>query len=234
MVKTTEELVKTFNATCGFTCSDEITLLFPIDETVTNEERVAHGVPYNGKIQKLVSLSAGLASSLFLQYIREETYDPVAEQRLHEHVYGTLPYFDSRVCPVPRNVELINNVMWRSSYDYRRNSISGLAQAHFSQKQLNSKNTKEQIVMLEEKGVHWSECPDWYKYGTIIKKERLLKETEVKGEMITALRSRISSRSFEIERNFEQAQAELLLAKHWPDTSDVVEYLLNNKTESDL
>eukprot|EP01129_Flabellula_baltica_P017407 TRINITY_DN963_c0_g1_i1.p1 TRINITY_DN963_c0_g1~~TRINITY_DN963_c0_g1_i1.p1 ORF type:complete len:308 (-),score=85.61 TRINITY_DN963_c0_g1_i1:21-944(-) len=227
MVKTTEQLVDTFGAMSGYTCSDEITLIFPVDESLSVEERAEKVLDYSGKIQKIVSLSAGLASSLFTLYIREEVYDPVEEERLYNHVYGKIPYFDSRVCQVPKNAELVNNMMWRASYDYRRNSISGLAQAYFSQKQLDGKSTKDQLAMLEEKGVFWEECPEWYKYGTIVKKERYLKEAEYKGEPLTVIRGRMTSKSIEIDKKFDEEQAEYLLGKYWPEAEEVTEFINN-------
>ena len=80
MEKTAKGLLETFNAVCAYTCSDEITLLFPIDETLPDNEQKE--LMYAGKVQKIVSLSAGLASSLFTLAIREEGYDEVEEAKV--------------------------------------------------------------------------------------------------------------------------------------------------------
>jgi len=45
--------------------------------------------------------------------------------------------------------------VWRARIDFRRNSISTLAQAHFSPKVLHGVNTKQMLVML-------TVCPHTY------------------------------------------------------------------------
>eukprot|EP01130_Rhizamoeba_saxonica_P004441 TRINITY_DN1814_c0_g1_i1.p1 TRINITY_DN1814_c0_g1~~TRINITY_DN1814_c0_g1_i1.p1 ORF type:complete len:221 (-),score=56.48 TRINITY_DN1814_c0_g1_i1:65-727(-) len=213
MLRTTEELVRRFQAYTGFTCSDEITLIFPLDPSLTQEELENREILHGGKIQKIVSLTAGYASTLFSRYILEENFDD--NENLAEFVQSSLPHFDSRVHNVVENYELVNNLMWRARFDYRRNSISGLAQAHFSSRELHGKNTKQQIEMLEEINISWDECPDWYKYGTYVKKEYYIKSTEVKGEMIDAIRSRIVSKSFEIENTFSKEMEDWVVQKTW-------------------
>ena len=52
-----------------------------------------------------------------------------------------------------------------------------------------------------------------------------MKEVEIKGEKITALRGRTVSRNIEIDRNFDENQASTILAKYWDPTDDVSNYL---------
>lgn len=61
MHRTTSDLVTTFNATSGYTQSDEITLIFSPFVNEENEENQGEllNVSYHGKIQKLVSLTSG-------------------------------------------------------------------------------------------------------------------------------------------------------------------------------
>lgn len=148
--------------------------------------------------------------------------DP-SETRLLEHLERAMPHFDSRVFNVPTNAELVNNVMWRASWDFRRNSISTLAQAHFSPKQLHGKNTKQQLEMMAEKGISWDDQPDWYKWGVFAKREKFIKEVEVKGAIVKAVRSRIAARSFELTRKFTKELEELIVDKHWPEAKGLGE-----------
>jgi tRNA(His) guanylyltransferase len=213
MIATAEDLLTTFHPTAAFTCSDEITLVWPaalpaeseIIEKETEEERarretLAKRDPhtlliYAGKVSKITSLAAGYASTCFNIHLRALHYDPETEAQLVQHLATSRPYFDARVHNVPNNVEVYNNVLWRSGYDYRRNSIAGLAQFHFPHQQLQGKNTTEMLQMLKEKGVDWNECPDWYKFGTCLKKESFSTEvTTPKGEKVQCRRNRIITR----------------------------------------
>jgi len=69
MVKTTEDLLNTFSPVLGYTQSDEITLVFP--ECKTPEQTLIFG----GKVQKMVSLMAGYASTRFNYHILRCNFD---------------------------------------------------------------------------------------------------------------------------------------------------------------
>jgi hypothetical protein len=87
-----------------------------------------------------------------------------------------------------------NNVYWRARYDYRRNSIAGLAQHHFAHKELQGLSTTQQLAkLLGEKSIDWNDCPAWYKFGTLVKRESyLLRTTTPKGDEVEATRTRYS------------------------------------------
>jgi len=123
------------------------------------------------------------------------------------HINNKVPYFDSRVCNVPQNFELVNNLMWRSSYDNRRNSIFGVSQLHYSKNELKNVNTKKQLVLLSAKGINWNDFPDAYKYGTFSKRE-LYQEGE-------QTRTRVVSKSREISNTYSEEEAKWLLSKYW-------------------
>jgi tRNA(His) guanylyltransferase len=75
------DLLQYFNASAAYTCSDEITLIFPYyppTETETVPE-----LPFGGKIQKLCSLGAGYASALFLKYMGKQTFDEDKEAKVN-------------------------------------------------------------------------------------------------------------------------------------------------------
>jgi tRNA(His) 5'-end guanylyltransferase len=72
--------------------------------------------------------------------------------------------FDSRAFNIPRE-EVVNNFVWRQQ-DATRNSIQGLGQKYFSQKQLNGKScNKIQDILMLEKGLNWNDVDTYFKRG---------------------------------------------------------------------
>jgi tRNA(His) 5'-end guanylyltransferase len=164
MAKTTQDLVFHFKPSTGFTCSDEITLVFPVldPNNITPP-------PFSGRIVKICTLMAGMASTAFYKHHISELTD---SENLLRHVQKTLPHFDARVFSVPENYELINNILWRHAFDYRRNSIAGLAQRNFSYKVLHGLHSDQLLAKLLEKGINWHNCDPWYKWGAFVKLEK--------------------------------------------------------------
>eukprot|EP01125_Pyxidicula_operculata_P010704 TRINITY_DN3525_c0_g1_i3.p1 TRINITY_DN3525_c0_g1~~TRINITY_DN3525_c0_g1_i3.p1 ORF type:complete len:249 (+),score=67.69 TRINITY_DN3525_c0_g1_i3:372-1118(+) len=208
---TLEDLVERFRPATGFTCSDEITLVYPLwKDEKTGQMRT--NMDHDGKVQKMATLTAGYASVCFYKHIREQIYE---DDKLPNHIERTMPHFDSRVFNVSKNPEIINNLLWRASYDYRRNSISGLSHHYFSQKELNQVNTKKQLEMLATKNVSWDAQPDWYKFGIFSKKEQFEKPNPyLPGAMLT--RTRLVTFSVELDKNYTVEQEEWILAKYLP------------------
>jgi tRNA(His) 5'-end guanylyltransferase len=64
---------------------------------------------------------------------------------------------------------------WRQD-DAIRNSISMLAQAHFSHRKLHKKNRRDMRDMLQSKGIKWEGLDDWKKNGSTIVKQWREKE----------------------------------------------------------
>jgi tRNA(His) guanylyltransferase len=114
----------------------------------------------------------------------------------------------------PSCIPLKNNVYWRARYDYRRNSIAGLAQHHFAHRDLQGLNTTQQLAkLLNEKGIDWNDCPEWYKFGTLVKRESyILQTTTPKGEAVEAIRTRIMSMPFQLD-TFNGENVRTLLCK---------------------
>ena len=119
--------------------SDEISLLLHPYKRLTSQ-------PWFGnEVQKIVSVSAGLASQWF------------------SRAYNAEAVFDSRVFVLPE-AEVCNYFVWRQQ-DAVRNSIAMLAQAHFSPQQLHGKDVREQQSMLLEKGVEYGHLPTCQQRG---------------------------------------------------------------------
>ena len=81
MVKTCEDLVLWSDATTGYTHSDEITLIYKpfCTEEEYKEDPTKYCHRYNGRVQKLCSLTASLCSVMFNKHINNE-YNNLSEE----------------------------------------------------------------------------------------------------------------------------------------------------------
>ena len=172
MVATATDLLERFGAVTAYTESDEISLMWP--------PAAAQGVqllPFNGRVQKVVSVTAGYASARFNKHMLAQTFDPQTEAGLIARVEASEAHFDARVFSLPSTERLHAYMRWRALQDCRRNSISMLAQAHFSPAQLHGIDARTMLrMLLEEKGVDWLEQPAFFRYGSYVKKEEFTKQ----------------------------------------------------------
>lgn len=118
---------------------------------------------FEGRIQKLVSLSASQVTVYF-------------NKKLQELFNCELPFgiFDARVLQLPNKMEVSNYFIFRQR-DHIRNSISGYAQTYFSNKELTKKNSNEKLEMLLSKGIDYNKeiiNKEWIKFGTFLWKEK--------------------------------------------------------------
>lgn len=134
-------------AKCAYVQSDEISILITDFDTLTTDA----WFDYN--VQKMTSVSAGMASAYFTSRFFSE--DGIA-------------VFDSRVFNAPKE-EVCNYFIWRQM-DWMKNSVQMLARAHFSHKQLHGKNQPAMHDMLHDIGINWANLPDKWKNGTFIVK----------------------------------------------------------------
>jgi tRNA(His) 5'-end guanylyltransferase len=141
-------------AALSYVQSDEISLLLVYYKKLESE-------PFFGnRVNKLLSFTAGQAAAFFNE--RSEIFTGV---------------FDARAFVLPRE-DVENYFIWRWK-DWVRNSLSMLAQAHFSHKQLHKKNQKDMHDMLHEKGVNWAKLSDEEKNGIMCLKRGKEEEKKV-------------------------------------------------------
>lgn len=161
MIATMVRLVEETNATCGYTQSDEITLILHSDDPKSM-------IWFGGKHSKIVSQSAALATLFFFQEVQERMPDYACRN----------PTFDSRVFQVPNKREAVNCVIWRE-WDATKNSVSMAAQtavaAHskYGKKALHGKHQGQQMDILMDCGINWNDYPDWAKRGTYARRKRV-------------------------------------------------------------
>lgn len=121
MCLTVSDLVKEFNANTGYTLSDEITLIF--DSKYPN---LLHHL-YNGRIQKLLSLTSAYCSVRFNHHL-EKLIEPIKDNYpsdFIELIYERKQIFDARLLKFNESniYEILNHQIWRSIYDNERNAI---------------------------------------------------------------------------------------------------------------
>lgn len=105
---------------------------------------------FDGKIQKIVSVSA----SLFTGYFNDQF--PITPPAA----------FDSRIIPVAES-EIHSYLIWRQ-LDCIRNSINKLGSYYFSKKELFKKTQQEVLQKLQDVGIKWDLLPDEFRLGTYI------------------------------------------------------------------
>lgn len=169
-------LVDETGAVLGYVQSDEISLGW-VDYTKA---------PFEGRIQKLESVLASMASAKFVHWIEANKSgglhinDGVA--KLWERANLHLPSFDCRIFNVPSLSELANAFLWREN-DAIKNSITGMALYFFSHKQIQGKSGEEKIAMMKKKGYNfYRDTPPAFLRGTFYHREnydKILTDEEV-------------------------------------------------------
>jgi tRNA(His) guanylyltransferase len=166
-------------AKVGFVQSDEISIV------TANFDELTTQTFFDGNIQKISSVVASMATSKFnrlrikryLLHNFKNAQTPINSDILSIFVledvdgYNKLAEFDCRCWNVPDRWETYNTLLWRQQ-DASRNSISAVAQANFSHKELHGKSTKDMHEMLYQKGINWAtDYTNGEKNGRLIVKE---------------------------------------------------------------
>lgn len=169
MIETSKDLCAQFHAILAYTQSDEITLVL---SPQTHVDLNGHLVPhiFNGRKQKLESLSAGYASARFNYHLstQSEKFKNTNSKKYKNMISG-LAHFDSRAIKLESQQQVRDVIAWRYLFDCYRNGVSSVSCTYLSHKKILNKNTFEQIEMLKECGVDVQEYPSLL-YGTFIKK----------------------------------------------------------------
>tara|TARA_R110000772_G_scaffold17946_3_gene50069 strand:+ start:189532 stop:190311 length:780 start_codon:yes stop_codon:yes gene_type:complete len=132
--------------------SDEISLL------LTDFDNDGTDAYFDGGVQKIVSVTASMATAYFNKFI------------LENDITDKMAFFDSRAFTIPDSTEVENYFICRQQ-DCTRNSISMTAQALYSHEELKGVNTSGMQDLCMEKDVNWNNQPDGFKRGRMITKE---------------------------------------------------------------
>lgn len=138
-------------AQIAFLQSDEISIL------IHNYKRLDSKSWFDNKLQKMLSVSAAIASSTMTL----ETINVFGKYRNAE--------FDSRAIIVPES-DVCNLFYWRQK-DWTRNSVQMVARSMYSQKECYGKNNSQLQDMIHAKGQNWNNLPVHLKRGRCVIKE---------------------------------------------------------------
>ena len=173
MVATTEHLMTCgFRVIYGYTESDEISLLFHLDET-----------SFGRKLRKFNSILAGEASAKFSMLV------------------GEVATFDCRISQLPTTELVIDYFRWRSE-DAHRNALNSHcywmlrkegARARNATSIMNKMSVAAKNELLFQRGINFNDLPSWQKRGVGLYWETYEKEgrNPLTNETVTALRRRI-------------------------------------------
>lgn len=151
---------------CAYLQSDEISLL------LHNYKKLTSDAWFDNNIQKMVSISASLATYHFNKWFQKifRENGAITEYNNPAHILDRYALFDARVWVLPEK-EVCNYFIFRQ-LDWQRNSLSMLARSLYSQKELNGKKREDLHNMIYEKGENWNDLPIPMKRGRcVIKKD---------------------------------------------------------------
>lgn len=178
MIKTAKALCEDVH-TCvfGYTQSDEITLILKLYDRIKAEPY------YDGRLEKIVSLTASKATRYFNKFFTEEVGElntEVTDESVLElyHKKAGNAEFACVACNIPE-WDCINNIIWRQQ-DAIRNSVLSVGYANYSPSELHKVNTKDlKEKLLNEKGINWDEdFSSYQKMGACLYKKVVTKEVD--------------------------------------------------------
>lgn len=157
MVNTSNDLMQYFpHCKVAYTQSDEISLFFL---SLTE---------FNGRVQKLVSLTASYASVRFDYHFSQIAPD------LHS-LHGGKAHFDSRVFNVLDVKSLYQVFEWRTM-DAQRNAKLLFGHQHLKRNVLHKMSTYKIVTKLNEMGIdYYQQVPLWAQMGTMLYREKVIK-----------------------------------------------------------
>lgn len=149
----------------GYCQSDEISLV------LVDYENLESCAWFDNNISKIISITSGMASVYFhkefygnvLKYYAN-TEDNEEYMDLLVNKCNTLQVFDSRAFNIPKE-EVNNYFVWRQQ-DAIKNAIQMIGRAYFSHKELENKNGKDIIDMLDTIHINYHSFSTCEKRGT--------------------------------------------------------------------
>lgn len=172
MVETLRYLMENsgFQTVYGFTESDEMSILFKLDDNT-----------FGRKIRKINTTLAGEASAFFTSLLQKAINDKIIEYNGDRLPIAT---FDCRVCPLP-NIDVVKDYfVWRQE-DACRNSLNGWCywtlrkngeSARMATSILEGKGNSYKNELLFQNGINFNDLPTWQKRGVGIEFKEVEKE----------------------------------------------------------
>jgi len=146
--------------------SDELSIL------ITDYDSLQTDAYFDYNTQKISSVVASMATAELCKILSS---GGALNRRISWE--ESWPCFDARCFNIPR--EEVGNYFWWRMLDAKRNSVSMNAQANFSHKALQGKNSNEMQEMLwGECDINWNDLPQRQKVGDLCLKTQIDKEIE--------------------------------------------------------
>lgn len=137
----------------GYVQSDEVSFL------LTDYDQLDTDAWFDYNVQKICSVTAS-----YMTYYFNTGFQVRSNEMRKEHQLKGIAVFDARCFNIPRE-EIANYFLWRAK-DWERNSVSMLAQANFSHKELHGKGRADMHEMLHQKNLNWAHQPAVCRNGT--------------------------------------------------------------------
>lgn len=156
-------------AVFAYTQSDEISIL------LTDFATPQTSAWFDANLQKMCSVAASVITAEFNRFrIARQVSGYIGKLDVLDLTKRA--YFDARVFTIPDRIEVMNYFLWRNQ-DCSRNSVSMVAQANFSHKELQGKSTPDMHEMLHSKDINWAmDYTDREKNGALIVKETYISD----------------------------------------------------------
>ena len=188
MLDTAEAVLTEFGGIYGYTQSDEISVLFPLECDL-----------FNRKLRKLNSVMAGFASAKFALAL------------------GGIASFDCRICELPNAALVVDCFRWRNE-DAHRNALNAHCYwllrkqgqtGNDASSALLRLSVGEKNELLFQNGTNFNELPNWQKRGSGLYWEDYLREgfNPKTGETVSARRRRVKR---ELELPMQEAYGEFV------------------------
>lgn len=158
----------------AYTQSDEISLLLTDDDSIETQAW------FGKNLQKIVSVSAAMATFFFNRNLSYLYYHGLPGENLNDFYFGSvginrayasgrLAVFDARAFVLPRE-EVNNYFLWRQR-DCERNSIQSVAHANYPQKELTGLSCNDlQNKLFTERGINWNDYETVFRRGAAVEK----------------------------------------------------------------
>ncbi|MFX4300034.1 aminoacyl-tRNA hydrolase [Pseudosulfitobacter pseudonitzschiae] len=131
-------LVEETQARLGYVQSDEISLvLMPRSD----EDEIL----FSGRVQKLASVCAAMATARFTQALLPTHADKLASD---------MPVFDARVWQVPSAYEAVNSVLWRV-FDAQKNGVSAACRSIATPAEMKGLSSEMMIDLMASRGLEF-------------------------------------------------------------------------------
>lgn len=141
---------------------------------------------FGGRVQKIASVSASIATAAFnAGGTPFQTSDPA--------------FFDSKVFDLGPDRDTVEEYLQARRASFLKNSVSMVASHYFTHREVHSVSTRDRISMLSDAGHPWESFAPRDRFGTLFYKERVMRDVEFMrdGELhsTTALRTVVAKMS---------------------------------------